>query len=438
MLGHRPLVFEDYIAILKRRGWMIAIPALLLPIIAVAITYHLTPVYTSQTLVLIEPQTVPDTYVKPIITGDMDSRLASMKEQILSRSRLEPIIQRFNLGGPNMDMDDKVAKTRKDIAIKPIHSEIQGAGGLPGFFISFTASDPHTAQLVCREITSLFVSKDLESREQSAEGTTAFIKGQLDQAKANLDSQDAKLADFQRQYMGGLPEQQQPNMDMLNSLNTQLDAATQSLTRMEQDRSLEEALLSQESRQAQVVPGQKATPQAQEIELQRLEAQLASLRTKYTADYPDVVAVQRQISDLRKEMATAPPPAPANAPAAPHYDSPGVLQMRAQVTAIGGAIQQKRQQQAAIQEQIRVYQGRIQSTPLIAAKMKDLTRDHQTAQDFYDSLLTKMNSSQMATDLERRQEGEQFRVMDDANLPDAPTFPKRGVFATGGGVVGLC
>lgn len=437
MLGHRPLVFEDYIAILKRRGWMIAIPALLLPIIAVAITYHVTPVYTSQTLVLIEPQTVPDTYVKPIITGDLDSRLASMKEQILSRSRLEPIIQRFNLGGPNMDMDDKVATTRKAIGIKTIHSEIQGAGGLPGFYISFTASDPHTAQLVCREITSLFVSESLQASEQSAEGTTAFIKGQLDQAKANLDSQDAKLAEFQRQYMGTLPEQQQPNMDMLTSLNTQLDAATQSLTRMEQDKSLEEALLSQESRQAQVGPGQKATPQAQEIELQGLEAQLANLRTKYTADYPDVVAVQRQISELRKEMATTPPPAPANAPVAPHYDSPGVLQLRAQIAAIGGAIQQKRLQQSAIQEQIRVYQGRIQSTPLVEAKMKDLTRDHQTAQDFYDSLLTKMNSSQMATDLERRQEGEQFRVMDDANLPDAPTFPKRGVFAAGGFVIGL-
>src|SRR6202789_4006866 len=201
MLGHRPLILEDYFAILKRRGWMVIIPALLMPIIAVAITYRLTPVYTSQTLVLIEPQTVPDTYVKPIIAEDLDSRLASMKEQILSRSRLEPIIERFNLGAAGMDMDDKVATTRKDIAITPIHSEIQGAGGLPGFFISFTASDPHTAQLVCREITSLFVSENLEARQQSAEGTTQFLKGQLDQAKANLDSQDQKLADFQKQYM---------------------------------------------------------------------------------------------------------------------------------------------------------------------------------------------------------------------------------------------
>jgi polysaccharide chain length determinant protein (PEP-CTERM system associated) len=436
MLGHRPLILEDYTAILKRRGWMIIIPAVLMPLIALAITYRLTPIYTSQTLVLIEPQTVPDTYVKPIIAEDLDSRLASMKEQILSRSRLEPIIERFNLGTPGMDMDDRVTETRKDIAIIPIHSEIPGAGGLPGFFISFTASDPHTAQLVCREITSLFVSENLQARQQSAEGTTQFLKSQLDQAKANLDSQDSKLADFQRQYMGTLPEQQAPNMGMLNSLNTQLDATTQSLTRMEQDKALEEAIFSQESRQTQL-PGQRSSPQVDQIELQKLEAQEADLKMRYTADYPDVIAVERQISDLRKQMAAPPAPVSAATPAAPHYDPPGVLQLRAQLTAMGEVITQKKQQQAQIQGQIRMYQDRIQSTPLVEAKMKDLTRDHQQAQEFYDSLLGKMNNSQMATDLELRQEGENFKLQDAANLPDAPTFPKRGMFAAGGFVLGL-
>jgi polysaccharide chain length determinant protein (PEP-CTERM system associated) len=435
MLGHRPLVVEDYFAILKRRGWMIVIPALLLPIIAVAISYRLSPIYTSQTLVLIEPQTVPDTYVKPIIAQDLDSRLASMKEQILSRSRLEPIIERFNLGAPGMDMDDKVLSTRKNIGITPIHSEIQGAGGLPGFFISFTASDPHTAQLVCREITSLFVSENLQARQQSAEGTTAFLRGQLDQAKANLDQQDQKLAEFQKQYMGTLPEQQQPNMEMLNTLNTQLDATTQSLTRMENDKTMVESMLAQQAQQTQTTPGLRSTPQADTLELQRLQDKEADLKTRYTPDYPDVVAVQRQIADLKKQMAAA--PAAATTPAAPHYDSPGTMQLRAEITAMNQAITQKKQQQAELQSQIRQYQGKIQSTPLVEAKMKDLTRDHQQAQEFYDSLLGKMNNSQMATDLERRQEGENFKIMDDANLPDAPTFPKRGMFAGGGFVLGL-
>ena len=437
MLGHRPLVIEDYFAILKRRGWMILIPALLVPIIAVAITYKITPIYTSQTLVLIEPQTVPDTYVKPIIAEDLDSRLASMKEQILSRSRLEPIIERYNLGAPNMNMDDKILQVRKDIGITPIHSEIQGSGGLPGFFISFTASDPHTAQLVCREITSLFVSENLQARQQSAEGTTAFLRGQLEQAKANLDQQDQKLAEFQKQYMGTLPEQQQPNMEMLNTLNTQLDATTQSLTRLENDKTMVESMLAQESRQTPAAPGLRSTPQADTLELQRLQDKEADLKTRYTPDYPDVVAVQRQISDLKKQMAAAPPASSAVAAAAPHYDSPGTMQLRAQLTGYNQAITQKKQQQGELQAQIRQYQGKIESTPLVEAKMKDLTRDHDQAQEFYNSLLGKMNNSQMATDLERRQEGENFKIMDDANLPDAPTFPKRGMFAIGGLVLGL-
>jgi polysaccharide chain length determinant protein (PEP-CTERM system associated) len=439
MLGHRPLILEDYVAILKRRSWMIAIPAVIIPIIAVAVSYRLTPIYTSQTLVLIEPQAVPDVYVKPVIDNNLDSRLASMKEQILSRSRLEPIIKRFNLGDANMNMDDKVASTRKDIGINPIHSEVHESGGLPGFFISFAAADPHTAQLVCREITSLFVSENLQAREHSAEGTTQFLKGQLNEAKNTLDSQDAKLAAFQREYMGTLPEEQAPNMNMLNSLNAQLDAATQALARMEQDKSLEEALLAQQSREVPA-SGQKATPQTQELELLKLQSQEADLATRYTADYPDVIAIKRKIIDLQNEMSRV--PAPSNSTsvipaAAGRSDSPGIQLSRAQVMALDQGIQQKKHDQATIQAQIRLYQDRIQSTPLVAAKMKELTRDHQTAQDFYDSLLSKMNQSQMATDLERRQEGEQFRVMDDANLPDEPTFPKRIMFAGGGFVIGF-
>jgi len=150
-----------------------------------------------------------------------------------------------------------------------------------------------------------------------------------------------------------------------------------------------------------------------------------------------VVAVQRQIDDLKKQMATAPAASSTTTPAATRYDSPGTMQLRAQLTAMNQAITQKKQQQGELQAQIRQYQGKIESTPLVEAKMKDLTRDHDQAQEFYNSLLGKMNNSQMATDLERRQEGENFKIMDDANLPDAPTFPKRGMFAAGGLVLGL-
>src|SRR5579875_1693491 len=130
MIGHRPLVPEDYFAILKRRWWILLLPLLILPIVSYSISYTIPPEYLSQTLVLVEGQKVPEGYVKPILSEDLDSQLATMKEQILSRSRLQPILENFNLFSNLHDMDDRIEMMRKNIDIKPIHSEI--GRGLPG------------------------------------------------------------------------------------------------------------------------------------------------------------------------------------------------------------------------------------------------------------------------------------------------------------------
>ncbi|GGA79284.1 hypothetical protein GCM10011507_33160 [Edaphobacter acidisoli] len=437
MLGHRPLTPEDWGTILKRRWWVIAIPAVLFPIIAYAVSYFVPPQYLSQTLVLVEQQKVPESYVKPVVTEDLDSRLATMKEQILSRSRLAPIIERFNLyANKNMSMDDRIDLARKNIGIKPIQSDL--TRGLPGFFITFTASDPRTAQLVCGEITSLFVSENLHARETSAEGTTAFLKGQLDDAKAKLDEQAAKLAQFQQQYAGRLPDETQTNLSMMGTVNTQLDAATQQLSRMEQDRSYAETLLSQQVAQqqaAQSTGGSASAPAAQEAQLEKLEDTLTQLQTRYTDDYPDVIAAKRKIAELQAQMAKAPAAPvvktpPSTAPS--RNDSPAIQQLRAQIHAMDIGIAQKKSEQGRLEGQARVFQDRISSSPQVQEEYKNITRDTQTAQQFYDDLLNKMNQSEMATDLERRQQGEQFTVMDEPNLPESPEFPKRGVFFAGG------
>jgi polysaccharide chain length determinant protein (PEP-CTERM system associated) len=440
MLGHRALTLQDYTVILKRRWWMIAIPAIIFPIVGYGITFLVQPQYVSQTLVLVEQQKVPDTYVKPVVTEDLNGRLATMREQILSRSRLQPIIERFNLfANSKMSMDDRIDLTRKNIDIKPIQSEIARAGGLPGFFISFTANDARTAQLVCGEIQSLFVSENLSDRQASASGTTEFLKGQLADAKAKLDEEDAKLAKFQQTYAGKLPGAETSNTSMLTTLNTQLDAATQSLARMEQDKSYAESILAlQQSQVAQTSEHGGASPQTDQVELQQLLAQEADLTTRYTDDYPDVVTVRRKIKELRQQMAKAPAPAVITAPSSPKpSDSLSVLQLRAQLRAMEQGIAQKKRDQTEIQAQLRMYQERIAASPAVEEEYKSITRDNQTAQAFYDDLLNKMNQSKMATDLEKRQQGEQFRVMDEPNLPEAPAFPKRPAFVMGGLALGL-
>jgi polysaccharide chain length determinant protein (PEP-CTERM system associated) len=441
MLGHRALTVQDYKTILKRRWWIIAIPAIIFPIVGFCITFLVQPQYVSQTLVLVEQQKVPESYVKAVVTEDLSGRLASMKEQITSRSRLQPIIERFNLfAGGKLTMDERIDLTRKNILITPIQSEIARTNGLPGFFISFRASDARTAQLVCGEIQSLFVNENINDRAQSAQGTTDFLKGQLADAKAKLDEQDARLAKFQQTYMGKLPGAEATNVNMLTTLNTQLDAATQALSRMEQDRSYAESILStQIQNQVTSAPDHSGmAPQAQQLELQQLLSQEADLTARYTEDYPDVVTVRRKIRELRQKMASdAAAPVVASPSAPKPTDSPGVQQLRAQIHSMDIGIAQKKHDQGAIQEQLRVYQDRVAASPAVEEEYKSITRDNQTAQAFYDDLNNKMNASKMATDLEKRQQGESFKVMDEPNLPDEPTFPKRPVFVGGGLGFGL-
>lgn len=438
MLGHRELTMEDYAAILKRRIWLIVLCALLCLGIGVVLSHVIPPQYQSQTLILIEQQKVPEDYVKPVVDQDLSARLASMKEQILSRSRIEPIIKRFNLFSKGtLSMDDRVALAQKAIVVKPIPSG--QSSGMPGFFVTFKAGDPRLAQQVCGEITSLFVSENLSAREESAEGTTEFLKQQLSDSKKSLDDQDARLATFQQKYFGRLPEQEQSNTNTLQALTTQLDAVTQSLSRQQQNVTFLQAMVSQQAHDLQNAEPVAASTLVDErkAQLKALQQQRQSLQALYTPDYPDVVEVTRKINELEAQIAnSASEPAPVT-PKINRPDTPQLQQLKAQLRAALQAMEDSKAQQVRIEQQVRTYESRIESSPQVEAEYKQITRDHQTALDFYNSLLKKLNDSSMATALEQRQQGEQFRVMDAPNLPDSPVFPNRLMFAVGGFAGGL-
>jgi uncharacterized protein involved in exopolysaccharide biosynthesis len=216
-----------------------------------------------------------------------------------------------------------------------------------------------------------------------------------------------------------------------------LDAATQALTRMEQNKSYAESLMSIQQ-QNQPQPSEHGGPQTLQAELQQLQAQEADLTSRYTDDYPDVVSVRRKIAELRQKIASAPPPAPVTASTTPKAsDSVSVQQFRLQMRAMDQEIAQKKRDQGAIQAQLHTYQERVASSPEIEEEYKLITRDNQTAQQFYAELLNKIQTAKMATDLEKRQQGEQFRVMDEPNLPESPSSPKRPVYVAGGLAAGL-
>ena len=444
MLGHRELTLQDYAGILKRRFLLILACTILLLGISTCFSYTLPPQYTSQTLVLIEQQKVPEDYVKPVVNEDLGARLASMREQILSRSRIEPIIERFNLyAGNRATMDDRVDMTRKAIGINPIPS---GSRGMPGFYITFKAQDAQTAQKVCGEITSLFISANLSAREESAEGTTDFLRQQLADSKRNLDEQDAKLADFERKYSGKLPQQESSNSNNLQALTTQMEATTREISSMQQNETLLEAMITQQAQEASSTdPATGITGDTLQEQLKKALNQEKEMEAFYTPDHPDMLAMKRKIANLRAEIARdAAEPAKGDsaanskgATAAKSTDSAQLRQLKNQLRAQQASIASAKQEQTRLDQKIRSYEAKLESSPLIEEEYKQITRDHDTAMQFYNTLLTKMNQSSMATALEHRQQGEQFRVMDAPNLPEAPTFPNHLVFAGGGFSSGL-
>jgi polysaccharide chain length determinant protein (PEP-CTERM system associated) len=435
MLGHRKLTTKEYGDILRRRLVLIVACMAVLFCISFSGSYFIKPMYESQTLILIQRQQVPEEYVKPIVAEDLDARLASMKEQILSRSRLEPIITRYNLfAGDKVTMDDRVSMMRKAITVTQIQSE-QSHSGMPGFFVSFEAHDPRTAQSVCGEITSLFVNANLHAQEESAHGTTEFLRQQLADAKRELDDQDGKLAAFQEKYLGRLPDETAANTNTLQALTSQLDAITQSINQMQQNESFLESSLPQTSSQGGT-PLPEASSDEGQNELHALIEQKQQLEAKYMPDYPDLVEVTRKIAALEAAPKHASSTRAASEIASP-ADSPQVRQTKAQLRTLKQSLAAARQEQARVQQRVRADESRIEESPEIEAQYKQITRDHETALQFYNSLLTKMNESSMAEALQLRQQGEQFMVMDAPNLPDVPKSPKHIMFAVGGLFGGL-
>ncbi len=438
MIGHRQLTFDDYLAILRRRRWVLAIPAVLGAVIAYLISLTLPNQYTSQTLVLVTQPTVPESYVKPVVTEDLNQRLATMQEQILSRSRLEPIIQRFGLYKDEINrvpMEDLVNRLRKTIVVTPVEPMAETrARDLPGFYVNVTANDGRLAQEICAEVTSMFMEENLRLRQEQAEDTTQFLSKQLEGAKAKLDEQDEKLAVFKRRYIGGLPEDEQTNLGLLTGLNTQLDTANQALSRAQQDKSFTESMLSQQMAAWQASQSGH-NPQTLEKDLSDLQNQLVSLQARYTDDHPDVIKVKNDIAQLKKKLAAIDAQNASDAQKQnekPAAEPAQIQQLRAQIHQYEQIIREKSAQQEEIQQQIKLYQGRVQLSPMVEQQYKQLTRDYQTALDLYNDLLRKRSQSAMATDLERRQQSEQFRVLDPASLPQKPSYPNRPLFALGG------
>jgi len=455
MIENRELTMDDYLAMLRRRLKVILIPALLAPLAGFLVSYAFPPKYTSQSLVLVEGQRVPDNYVKPVITSDFTQRIATLQQQVLSVNRLRPMLERLGISKPE-EQSQLIGDIQNNMTVQPVITAISSAAAtagiaakktrpsanvepLPGFYVAYTDSNPNRAEQICNEMTSLILEENLRTRAAVAQGTTDFLSRQLEDAKRDLDQQDAKLAVFKRQYIGQLPGDTENNIHILTSLNSQLDATTQTVSRAQQDKAYTESMLAQQL--AAWKSSQSSTnPQTLQQQLDALQSQLLQLQARYTDDHPDVIKVKADIAEVQKKLnqvnaaaANATDTSDKNSAAEP----PEIRQLRLQVHQYQGVIEQATADQKRLQSQIKLYQSRTAMSPGIEEQYKLITRDYDNAQSFYRDLLAKKSSSELATSMENQQEGEQMRILNPAALPDSPSFPNRPLFAGGGLGAGL-
>ena len=443
MVRNGEFTTADVKRVLRKHWWILPACALGLGVSSVLIGTQLPKQYTSQTLVLVARPNVSEQIVKPFVPEDLTQRLATMKGKILSRTRLEPVIEKFNLYAPDrtkVHMEDLIDRLRSTITVTPLEAMpgVQYAN-LPGFSVSVSFNDPQLAQQICTEVTSMFMEQDARDINDKANKTKSFIDQQLNEARAKLDDQDGKLAQFKRAHLGSMSDDEQRNLGLLGSLNAELDATTQAMQRTQQDKSFNETLLSQqESSWKASQKGQN--PESLEDQLRVRQEQLTVLRARYTAEHPDVVKLKNEIEDLKKKIDEE--PSTSESPKSRKTTEPPQLQqLRAKIQQSETTYAELVKRQGKIQDSIITIEGHIESSPLVEMQLKELTRNYQNALEFYNDLLKQRNTAEMNKSLINQQEGEHFSVLDPPSLPNSPSFPKMVNFAAGGfgggGMLGL-
>jgi uncharacterized protein involved in exopolysaccharide biosynthesis len=448
MIQNRDLTMDDYLAMLRRRAKVILIPALLAPLVGFLVSYAFAPKYTSQALILVEGQKVPETMVQPVVSQDLTARVATLQQQVLSQTQLEPVVKKVYPHKNSQEVAEVIDSIRSNMSVEPVVTDLAQIGkkkqgpptsSVPGFYVNYSAPSPREAQQICSELTSLIVNENLKQVAAAASGTSEVLNRGIEDAKNNLESLGANLAAFKKQYVGQLPDDQENNLKILMGLNSQLDANTQSLNRAQQDKSYTESMLAQQLAAWQN-SGTSSNPQTLEKQLSDLQSQLLQQKANYTDDHPDVIKTKADIVEVKKKLAEVNKASsdPANASEkASASEPPEIRQLRLQVHQYTELISAATRDQKRLQQEIGMYQGRVSLSPAIEEQYKQLTRDYDNAQKTYQDLLTKKSTADLTVKMNNQSEGERMFPLNPANLPETPSFPNRLLFAAGGLGAGL-
>lgn len=454
--------FENLWSMARRHRWSLLLPLFLCWVTVWSIGWLLPTTYQSEAVILVEPQKVPEHFVEPNVSVDLRDRLDSMTQQILSRTRLQGVIDSFKLyphGGSVRwfaPSGDPVEEMRRDIKIELVQSPGRPAE-LSAFKINYSGDSPSRAQQVNSQLTTLFIDENVKTEQQYSESTTSFLASQLADALSKLEEQENKVRAFKATHLGELPTQLQGNVAMLSSLQTELETTRRLLDNANQQKLYLESQQQQfQSAKALLGSGdsESTSPDALDEELSNLRRKLADERARHTDNYPEIIAIKNKIAqteklkkDVEAEFAAR---QQAGAPAASQNQSateasaaassPALMQLRSQLKANALEIQNYQRREKTIESEINAYQARLKLTPETEQELADISRGYEESKLNYNSLLQKQNQSQLATSLAQRQQGAQFRVLDPPSLPEKPASPNHLLLSLAGlalgGIVG--
>lgn len=399
----------------SRRKWLAlgmfaGVLAVLLTIVAT-----LPPLYRARATVLVDRDQVPEAFVRSPITAEVETRLSTISQEVLSRERLQALIERYNLY-PGLRksgaIEGALEEMRKDILLEPkIVEQSGGKIATVGFGLTYRGADPQTVTDVTNALAALYVERNSKLREKQASGTAEFLKAQLTEMKGKIDEMERRV--------GHAPMPIEAEVASLERLNMRLRVVSDRQLRAmdRRERVLKEA---EEGPAAAAEPGARVAPESASARLAKLKRELAELKTRYTDKYPDVIRVKAEIAALEQHIATAPPePATGTTTTAPaHSRKSPLAELDAELRAL-------KDEERMLQGQIASLERRAEEAPRRQTEFQRQTRDLATTKDFYQTLLKRYEDAQIAESMEQGQRAEQFRVLDQAVVPKQPFAPNR-------------
>ncbi|MDP1948343.1 MAG: Wzz/FepE/Etk N-terminal domain-containing protein [Nitrospirota bacterium] len=443
------LGLQDYIGIIRRRKWLIVSAVTASMAIAIVLCFVLPKSFRSTATVLVESQKISEDYVKSGVEGTIEGRISAIQQVIMSRSLLSQTAEEFEMFRPGMSPEDReaiVAGMRKKIQVTKYKVGHARTGDtIEGFSISFAHEDPVTAMRVTEKFVSNFIQENLKNREQMLEGASSFLEQELKLVGAKLEDQERSISDFKSKYMGELPQQMEANLRSLDRLQLDVNAAREGIQAALNRVAILEKQVSEVASGAgtQGEVGTMPANQGRGVDpliarLAELERTLTTLSAEYRQTYPDILQTRQEIEAVKDQLAIKYGVSKDEVkPGSTKLVDPMLRDLMRQRDQAKNELEAQKERLRRLLEQVKQYEGRVERAPTREQELMILVRDYDNMQKNYQSLLDKRLNARLAENLEKRQKGEQFRILDPANLPATPESPNPLLILLGGLVVGF-